>query len=396
MSINWVCELSSAGVIRQTARNWLVCACTALVLCLGLAPLPSRASDVDYPRSGLLDLSPQTYAVEVPRKIKPAPLPPSADSRLVHALAHDHVQYGLVPLHRMLPYGYGTIWTNRPQWADHAAMQSTSISPMAPIPATGVDDWSLGARNWRYVSSMGYGLTLGSTTAPALPWHAGDPTRLAGVGLYKALPNGDDADQRWQYAIAAGALDANGDGQVASGGLEYGPVAYDAATSYTVSPSLSIASKVQGTQGLLTWGLGGEYSLDQWGSWALGVSRARQPAGGGWGYQLAYKLNVLNDWDVAWAHEGRDAGYSDLSSYKADRGCSCVRNQWQLSMPMDRWGTLSGTYEQWDHAMGGQERQVGLAQDFWYGPFLNISLGLNRNLVSGDYGLGAQFSVSLD
>ncbi|MDN5843095.1 MAG: hypothetical protein L0H54_06580 [Alcaligenaceae bacterium] len=311
-------------------------------------------------------------------------------------MPHDHVQYGLMPLHRLLPYGYGTMWTSRPQWADRAAMQSTALGPMVPVPATGVDDWALGARNWQYVSSTGYGVTLGSTAAPAPSWHAGDPARLAGVGIYRTLPSGDDADQQWRYAVAAGALDANGNGQSAAGGLEYGPVAYDLTTAYTVNPDLSIASRVQGTQGLVTWGLGGEYALDQWGSWALGVSRAKQPGGGGWGYQLGYKLNLPDDWGVSWAHEGRDEGYSDLASYNAALGCSCVRNQWQLSMPMDRWGTLSGTYEQWDHAMGGLERQFGLAQNFWYGPLLNISLEFNRNLLSGDYGLGAQFSVSLD
>ena len=97
-------------------------------------------------------------------------------------------------------------------------------SPMSPVATTGVDDWSLGARNWRYVSSLGYGVTLGNTAAPAPAWHWGDPAHLAGIGLYTTQPDDGNASQKWRYAVAAGALDS-GNGSVASGGLNYGPVA---------------------------------------------------------------------------------------------------------------------------------------------------------------------------
>ncbi len=371
-----------------------MCACAAIALSLGLAPQASWAGEVAYPRSGLLDLSAQTYPVKRPRKITPLHTPESLDSQSAASPSGVRIQYGLLPLQRLLPEGYGSTRTRALRGASHAGIGL--IDTMGPVATTGVDAWSLGARHWRYVSSLGYGITLGNTIAPAPSWLRDDDARLAGVGVYKVQQAGDQADPAWQYAVAAGVLDMNGDGRVASGGLDYGPLAYDVTSSYALGRNLSIASWVQGTQGLLALGLGGEYSPNRWGSWALGVSRAGQPGGGGWGYQLGYKLDLPYGWDASWTNEVRTAGHESLSSYHAAADCHCVGNQWQVGMPMGRWGTLSGTYEQWDRALGGLERQVGLAQDFWYGPFMSVSLQANRDLVSGDYGLGARFSVSLD
>src|SRR3546814_4063230 len=114
---------------------------------------------------------------------------------------------------------------------------------------------------------------------------------------------------------------------------------------------------------LFAVGLGGRYSMSDWGSWVLGVSRAQQSLGNGWRYQLGYQVDVSTDVQLSWVNEQRGDGYSDLSGYGGVPAAgSSVRNQWQLSVPMGRWGDISGTYEQLDATAGESRQTFGLAQ----------------------------------
>src|SRR3546814_17231607 len=75
-------------------------------------------------------------------------------------------------------------------------------------------------------------------------------------------------------------------------------------------------------------GLGGRYSMSDWGSWVLGVSRAQQSLGNGWRYQLGYQVDVSTDVQLSWVNEQRGDGYSDLSGYGGVPAAgSSVRNQ---------------------------------------------------------------------
>lgn len=340
---------------------------------------PTAAAD----GAALLGLSPQVYPV----RAVPVDVPVDLSGTGVKTRKDQVTSFGLVPDAYALDILDGVYWPDKT--ADGDPLED--FGPSIP----GVDDpWSFGARSWRYTGGDGYRLTLGNEPVRAPSWSRS--VRLAGVGVYGGVPRGVQQSGDWTYAAAAGVLDESSSG-VKSGGLAYGPAAYDVSSQYAVGPGLSLASQVQGMPELLALGLGGEYSTDAWGALALGVSQSRRPLGSGWRYQLGYKVDVFSDLKLSWVNEQRGAGYADLSTYDEDPlACDCVRNQWGLSVPLGRWGRLSGTYEQRNRALGELQRTIGLAQGFRYGPHLKVRFEANGNIVTGAYGLGARFSVPID
>lgn len=335
----------------------------------------------------LADLTVQTYPVpDVPadRPIDPASLP--FDGRPPRT---EITSFGLVPER------YSLEWASRAYWPDDGAADlRQAASPQGTLEGDALSSWSLGARSWRYAGSAGYGIAIGNEATRAPAW--GRSVRLAGVSVHGRLPGSASDARRWRYAAAAGRLDESG-GTVASGGLEYGPLAYDVSSEYAVGPGLSLASQVQGMPELLALGLGGTYTTEDWGSVALGVSRSQESLDSGWRYQMGYRFDVFSDLELSWVNERRGAGYVDLASYRQDPlACDCVRHEWQLSVPMGRWGSLSGTYERRRRAREGLEQSLGLAQGFQWGPHLEVRLEASGNIATGAYGLGARFAVPLD
>lgn len=279
-------------------------------------------------------------------------------------------------------------------WPEDRLADERPAATLVPSIGDGAaPSWSLGAQSWRYSGSAGHGIVIGNEATRAPAW--GRSVRLAGISLHGRRMDGAAHARRWRYAAAAGKLDESS-GKVASGGLEYGPPAYDVSSEYAVGPGLSLASQVQGMPELLALGLGGTYATEDWGSVALGVSRSRESMGSGWRYQMGYSVDVFSELELSWVNERRGAGYADLSSYRDDPfACDCIRNEWQLSVPLGAWGSLSGTYERRERALDGLEQRVGLAQGFQYGPRLRVRLEANGNMATGAYGLGARLSVPL-
>jgi outer membrane usher protein FimD/PapC len=359
-------------------RGLLPVATVCALFVLGAAPVRSQvAGGSDW---SLVDLHPQVYAVpDVPSNgALSRPLPGSSAGTSLWPM----------PVRYASRYG-GGVWremnVDGPMYRSRFRLSTSSVTGF----------WSRAARSWRYAGSSGLDLVLGNELSQAPVWSR--PVRLAGVGISRAPLDDAAAMGEWSYAMAVGALDDSGS-TVSSGGLDYGPTAYDASAQYDLSTDLSFASQLQGTSDMLTLGVGGEYAMDRWGSWALGISRARRSLGNGWRHHVGYQAEVLDDLRLSWVNERRGAGYADLSSYTADgSGCDCVRNQWRISVPTGPWGKFSGTYERLDGAgEDGSQRIFGLAQRFWYNPQLRVRLEANRNIATGAYGLSANFSLPLD
>lgn len=274
--------------------------------------------------------------------------------------------------------------TPAPDVADERFMSLASV---------GLDTWALGSQHWRYLSSSGYGLTLGNTAAGLPAWERSVP--LAGVGLARTLPSGRLAPGGWDYALAAGALETQTTRSLAEGDLAYGPMAADASVRYAVDPNLTLGSRLQGTNGLTALGLEGAYALTDLGTWRVGVSGSRQAWDIGLRSRVAYTLGLWPGLDLSWAHVRQGSRYADLASLGGDSACACVSNQWQLDLAANRWGRFSGSFEQQTRLNGAQEQRLGLAHHMVYGPYLRVQLETSRNLASGDYGWGARLSVPL-
>lgn len=375
--------------------NRIVRLLTVSALLAGAGAAPAHAGPRADPDPALIDLAPQRYAVpDVPRDI-PSDVPDADAAAADSPVDGAGLRYDLLMLDRpVYDYGYrpdgiGLRWFGPAD--DPAAGASGSLDP---LDSTGLDAWSLGARNWRYRSSAGYGVTLGSMASGAPLW--GRSVRLAGVGLSRAAPRGRLPAGSWDYTVAAGALDGAAGRAPVEGDLAYGPVVFDATTRYAADGDLILASRLQGGRGLTALGLGGDYAMDGAGTWRFGVSGSRQALAEGWRRQLGYTLSLYPGLDAAWVNARQGAGYADLSTIGRASGCDCVSNQWRLDLAAGRWGAISGSFERRVDAAGGLDERVGLVHGFRYGPYLRVRLETRRDLNSGDYGVGARFSLPLD
>ncbi|HEY9280984.1 MAG TPA: hypothetical protein VIP51_13000 [Eoetvoesiella sp.] len=254
--------------------------------------------------------------------------------------------------------------------------------------------WSLGSDSWRLRRSDGLDLTLGSAPSRAPEW--GNSARLGGIALSRSLSGGAVAENEWQYSVALGALDYS-TVQGTGGELVFGPTASDSVIRYGASPQLTLESQVQVASDLLMTGVGGEYSLNEWGAWTAGVARATRSLHEGWRYRVGYEVSLMDTLQLSWVNEQRSGGFSDLTRYQdfaADAGRR--RNLWAATLPLGRWGDLRSSYEEISADTGAVKQYFGLTQQFWYSPNLRVALKADREFVSGDYGIAVRFSVPID
>lgn len=258
------------------------------------------------------------------------------------------------------------------------------------LPRTSDDPWTFGARNWRYAADNGMDVILGSEEVDVPLW--GSSVRLGGVSVSHASRVDGGGAGRWRYSLAVGALDYSAD--QTQGDLTYGPTAGNTVLQYGVSPQFTLESQLEMAPQLLTSGIGGRYDSQGWGVWSAGVSRANTGLYKGWRYQTAYDVDVTEDLKLSWVNERRGEGYADLSGYR-DRGNTAaqVRQEWSATVPMGRFGDLSGVYARSHDSLGETQRSFGLTQQFWYSPNLRVALKAEREVVTGDYDVGIRFSV---
>ncbi|MGB6008872.1 hypothetical protein [Castellaniella sp.] len=379
--------------------NRIVWLLAAAALSCGAGLSAARAQQAAGEGSGLIDLSPQRYAVPDVSLDAPQPLGPVDPLPIESPADGADILYQPIPYDALFLHPYGADASGMGGWGmpDDATMPLTARDLFAPPASRGLDTWSLGERRWRYLSSSGYGVTLGSLDARLPAW--GQTVPLAGVGVYRLRPSGTLPAGAWDYAVAAGALDARNARPSAEGDLSYGSVAVDASVKYALDRQATLVSRLQQAQGLSVLGVGGAYSAGIGGTWRVGVSDARQPQDRGLRRQLGYTLGLRPGLDLSWVNVRQGAGYADLASYGLDTACACIRNQWQLDLAAGRWGSFSGSFERREYLDGSldqpPEQQFGLTHGFRYGPYLRVRLETTRNLTSGDYGWGARFSLPL-
>jgi hypothetical protein len=253
--------------------------------------------------------------------------------------------------------------------------------------------WSLGAENWRLRRSDGLNVALGSGASKAPDW--GNSARLGGIALSRSLSDGMAAEGEWQYSVALGALDYSR-GQGTSGALVYGPTASDSLIRYGVTRDFTLETQMQAAPDLMVVGVGGEYSLQEWGAWSAGVAKASHQMSDGWRYRVGYDVSLFDTLELSWVNEQRSGGFTDLTRYRnfsVDAGRQS--NQWAATLPMGRWGDLRGSYEEVGGQMGLVKQTFGLTQQFWYSPNLRIAIKADRELISGDYGVALRFSLPI-
>jgi hypothetical protein len=257
---------------------------------------------------------------------------------------------------------------------------------------TSWDRWTLGSENWRYSVPGGTKVVVGNDWTDAPSWSK--RARLGGIRLSGTQLGQSPGANPWEYSVMVGALDHSPAGM--PGDFSYGASAGSSVLRYGVSPRLTLDSQLEWTSEMAMTGIGGEYSTQKWGAWRAGVARAAREQADGWRYQIGYRITVLDEVRLGWVNESRSGGFSDLARYSAfsmDSGRN--RNKWAATLPMGRWGDVTGTYEVVSSMAEPLERRLGLAQQFWYSPKLRIGLQADRDVISGQYGVKLRVAIPI-
>jgi len=250
---------------------------------------------------------------------------------------------------------------------------------------------------WRYRRAGGPTLSVGGVTLDAPAWSS--TARLGGVQIADwddASSDGLLAEGRFGYSSAFGRLDYS-DPSARAGDLVFGESAGAGALRYGLTSSLTLESQLQVAPSLTALGLGGRYALGSLGTLQAAAIQSRYAQAEGWRYRLGYSVDLGQGTTLGLSNELTDPHYSDLSRYGSGfPGASEMRNTVTAGLPLGSLGTLSGTYTGLRSDGEPVEHRFGLAHTLSLAPRVNLSLGADRDVVTGDYAMQMQLSLPFD
>ncbi|MGO3741502.1 hypothetical protein [Kerstersia sp.] len=289
---------------------------------------------------------------------------------------------------------YGLHWQPelRPQGAvDDAAAGSGSGRHVVLDGRLGVSND--GMAHWVYRGADGPDLAFGVLPGSGLKLSGSAP--LAGVRLQSGRMDGVLAPGAVGYSSAVGWLDYS-PWSAGAGAVEYGVSAGQTAVRYGWQNDLTLEGQVQTAAKMRNVGLGGVYSLGEWGRLRAGAAHSRHESVEGSRYNLGYVVNVYDWLEVGYRAEYAMSGYSDLSRY-ATGPLAQPRMQGTLEtgVPLAGWGTISGTYS--DMRSGNTTVQrMGIAHRLALRRNVQLKWEADRDIVSGDYGMRLNLSMPVN
>ncbi len=348
------------------------------------------AGPVQARMTTLRDIAPvQVYPVTLIQTVRPQALP-DGPSVMQHGSVADDAPDGL----QLSPAYYPNrddVAAWRAGLSDRARTRTRwKWTPAPQASRVAFQSWNKSAKSWEYSGDDGMSLALGqsSLNAPLI----GDAATLSGVSLAQSSWGSPEDYGAWRYMVSFGAVD-NTPGAT-SGDLKYGPSAGRSVVQYGLSDQLLLESQFEAASSMATTGFGGQYDTQGVGVLKAAVSRGGNGLATGWRYRAAYQVDLLDSLQVSWQAERRTDGYIDLGNYQASAApLGMVSHTWAATVPMGRWGDVSGTFERSQNVQGATRRRLGLTQQFWYSPSLLIGLKADRDLLQQDYDIGVRFSV---
>ncbi len=336
----------------------------------------------------LRDISPvQVYPVSIDEPAAPTDLPSDGAVQQYDSVADDAPD-GL-PLSFYPQAGDVSVW-RAPIAARMRPRKRWTWTPVPDAGHTAFQAWNKNTKSWSYRSDDGLDLALGQSSfdAPVL----GNTAVLSGVSLSQSSWGGPDDYGPWRYMVSFGVLDNTP--TVTSGDLKYGSSAGRSVLQYGLGGQTVLESQFEAAPGMTAAGFGGQYDTQGLGLVNAGVSRASNALSNGWRYRAAYEVDLLDSLRLSWQTERLTDGYVDLGNYqKSGAGLATTAHTWAATVPLGRWGDVSGVFERSRNVQGVTRRRVGFSQQFWYSPHLQIGLKADRDLLRDDYDIGVRFSV---
>ncbi len=364
-------------------------------LVVGLAMLFAVPLATAQARVGLENLSAtRVYGVDDAPAIQAQELPP-VEPFFDASLWHRQGDQDLLSPASSMDFSFADFSLSGSQTASLArsiqySQQSSPIWSARWLSSAPDQVWQFGERNWRYVNGEGLQLTLGNDTVTAPDWAR--PVELGGVNISQQFEQGPAGP--WRYALAIGALDMSG--KQDNGDLVYGSSASSLMVSTDLTSRTSLDTQMESARDFGLTGLGATYRSPDFGVWQASVAKASHSVGQGWRYQAAYGLDVLGDLQLQWQGERYQDNFLDLSRYQGMKvAAASSRQMLGLSVPLRGWGEVKTQYEVQQVVAGGENRYLGVTQQFWYSPHLRVGLQARRHLESRQSNIALRFSIPI-
>lgn len=252
-----------------------------------------------------------------------------------------------------------------------------------------------GDRNWVYRNTAGPSVTVGNINANAPVWGSSAPVgglQIANwAGTSATVPEGS-----FGYSSSVGKLNRM-DPTASSGAVDYGASVGSGSVRYGLTPALTVEGQMQSAPALTTRGMGTTYAAGEYGTFQAGATQSSFDASNAWRYRIGYSVDVADTVNLGYTNEQIGAGFGDLSTYSG--GVSATpqsRNTLTAGVPISGWGTLSGTYSGLHEGSTLAEQRVGLSHSMFVAPKVQLAVGADRDIVTGNYGWRANLSMPVD
>ena len=250
-------------------------------------------------------------------------------------------------------------------------------------------------RSGVYRKAVGPSLVLGHITSNAPAW--GSTAALGGLQLANwsepvgsALPAG-----KLRYSSVLGRL-SSPDLSSTSTGLLFGPAAGSGSVRYGLTSRLTLEGQVQKAPSLNTLGWGTTYSAGAMGTFQAGAMQSSFEEVGARRYLFGYTVDI-NEVKLGYALEQIGAGFGDLSSYGSGGTRNRqIRNAFSAGVPVGRTSLFSGTYTELREASIRAQQRFGFEQSVKLAHEVRFALGADRDVVTGDLGMRANFSIPVN
>ncbi|AZS77947.1 fimbrial protein [Achromobacter sp. MY14] len=252
-----------------------------------------------------------------------------------------------------------------------------------------------GDRNWVYRNTAGPSLTVGNINANAPVWGSSAPVgglQIANwAGSAATVPEGS-----FGYSSSVGKLNRM-DPAARSGPVDYGASVGSGSVRYGLTPVLTLEGQMQSAPALTTRGLGTTYAAGEYGTFQAGATQSSFDASNAWRYRFGYNVDVADMVNLGYTNEQIGAGFGDLSTYSGGVASAAqTRNTLSAGVPITGWGTFSGTYSGLREGSALAEQRVGLSHSMFVAPKVQLAVGADRDIVSGNYEWRANLSMPVD
>lgn len=252
-----------------------------------------------------------------------------------------------------------------------------------------------GDRNWVYRNTEGPSVTVGNINANAPAWGSSAPVgglqiaNWAGSGA--TVPEGS-----FGYSSSVGKLN-HMDPSARSGAVDYGASVGTGSVRYGLTPALTLEGQMQSAPSLTTRGMGTTYAAGEYGTFQAGATQSSFDASNAWRYRIGYSVDVADAVNLGYTNEQIGAGFGDLSTYSGGvSGAPQTRNTLTAGVPITGWGTISGTYSGLHEGSTLAEQRVGLSHSMFVAPKVQLAVGADRDIITGNYGWRANLSMPVD